>query len=431
MTIQNRINKQYRILVTGDLICFVLALFLTVTIREGTLPDAKEFDLYALPFSIIFFIWILVYYIAGMYDFHSLVFKEKMIRLLVISQLINSGFVILLLYFVPKFTIAPKTVLLIDLIITICLLYLWRTSYLNYVSATNKERVLIVGKSIIAEELRTLVSRASQLGLVLADELPVDMVIIDLTNNNEKAEVTNLYSLIWKGVRFLDMHKFYEDLYGRVPLELLSERWVLEHISLYPKPIYTILKRAMDIIIATPLFVLSLLSWPFIYVANMFDEGRGLFSFQIRVGQMDKPIRIMKLRTMTNGNDGGLWVDLNKNRTTKVGLFLRRLRVDEFPQLWNVIKGDVSLIGPRPEFPEPVREYESTLPFYKVRHLIKPGLSGWAQVNQIENPHHGVDVNLTARKLSYDLFYVKNRSILLDFKITLRTIKTLVSRVGV
>ena len=146
---------------------------------------------------------------------------------------------------------------------------------------------------------------------------------------------------------------------------------------------------------------------------------------------MDKPIRIMKLRTMTNGNDGGLWVDLNKNRTTKVGLFLRRLRVDEFPQLWNVIKGDVSLIGPRPEFPEPVREYESTLPFYKVRHLIKPGLSGWAQVNQIENPHHGVDVNLTARKLSYDLFYVKNRSILLDFKITLRTIKTLVSRVGV
>ena len=118
------------------------------------------------------------------------------------------------------------------------------------------------------------------------------------------------------------------------------------------------------------------------------------------------------------------------NRVTRVGNLLRKTRLDEFPQLWNVLKGDISLIGPRPEFPDAVKHYTDEIPYYNVRHLIKPGLSGWAQIYQEQHPHHGVDTFRTADKLSYDLYYIKNRSFLLDIKIALRTVKTLASIAG-
>ena len=119
-----------------------------------------------------------------------------------------------------------------------------------------------------------------------------------------------------------------------------------------------------------------------------------------------------------------------KNKVTKVGKFLRMSRLDELPQLWNVLRGDISLIGPRPEFPKAVSEYENQIPYYGVRHIIKPGLSGWAQIYG-EHPHHGIGVSETKNKLSYDLFYIKRRSLLLDLIIALKTIKTLLSKQGI
>ena len=109
---------------------------------------------------------------------------------------------------------------------------------------------------------------------------------------------------------------------------------------------------------------------------------------------------------------------------------MRRTRIDEIPQLWNVLKGDISLVGPRPETPELVKVYEKEVPYYDVRHLIKPGLSGWAQIYHDAHPHHGADVTETAKKLSYDLYYIKNRSFLLDIKIVLKTVKIFAMRAG-
>jgi lipopolysaccharide/colanic/teichoic acid biosynthesis glycosyltransferase len=114
----------------------------------------------------------------------------------------------------------------------------------------------------------------------------------------------------------------------------------------------------------------------------------------------------------------------------KVGAFLRKTRIDELPQLWNVLKGDVSLIGPRPEIPALVKLYESEIQYYNIRHLIKPGLSGWAQLYHDNHPHHGEAVGQTKEKLAYDLFYIKNRSFMLDIKIGLKTINKLLSRSG-
>ena len=133
---------------------------------------------------------------------------------------------------------------------------------------------------------------------------------------------------------------------------------------------------------------------------------------------------------MTLPNDDANWNKI-KNKVTKVGAFLRKSRIDELPQIWNVLMGDISLIGPRPEFEKPVREYVEKIPYYNVRHMIKPGLSGWAQIYHEQHPHHGVDIEETRNKLSYDLYYIKNRSFMLDIKIALKTIKTLLLRAGV
>ncbi len=186
----------------------------------------------------------------------------------------------------------------------------------------------------------------------------------------------------------------------------------------------------MDIVVALPLLVVPVIVAPFAFVAMKLEDKGGLFSHQRRVGKNNKPIDLIKFRTMTIGNDGGAWdAKIYENKVTKVGAFLRKTRLDEFPQLWNVLRGDLSLIGPRPEFPDAVKQYEKEIPFYSVRHLIKPGLSGWAQIYG-EHPHHGVDMTKTKNKLSYDLYYIKNRSFLTDLKIALHTIRELVSRKG-
>jgi lipopolysaccharide/colanic/teichoic acid biosynthesis glycosyltransferase len=186
----------------------------------------------------------------------------------------------------------------------------------------------------------------------------------------------------------------------------------------------------MDIVIAFAAGVASLIFYPFVILAIKIEDGKEIFSVQERIGKNNKPIKLLKFRTMTFANDGGKWGNDNHNQITRVGRFLRNSRIDELPQLWNVLWGDISLVGPRPEFADAVGKYEKEIPYYSVRHLVKPGLSGWAQIYG-EHAHHEADFSKTKNKLSYDLYYIKNRSLMLDLKIALKTIKALLSRSGI
>jgi len=211
----------------------------------------------------------------------------------------------------------------------------------------------------------------------------------------------------------------------------LRYNWFLENISTSPSPLYDFLKRLMDIILSFVLGIISLLAYPFVYIAIKFEDGGALFIIQERIGKNNQPIRIMKFRTMT-GNDNGMYVSgVTTLRETRVGAFLRKTRIDELPQLWNVLQGHLSLIGPRPELPALVKKYEAEIPYYNIRHLIKPGLSGWAQIYHDNHPHHAEAVLATKEKLSYDLYYIENRSFFVDLKIALRTLQKLVSRSGI
>jgi lipopolysaccharide/colanic/teichoic acid biosynthesis glycosyltransferase len=232
----------------------------------------------------------------------------------------------------------------------------------------------------------------------------------------------HLYNLIFSKVRFIDEYKVYEDIFDRVPLSLVNYSWFLENISSGVHIAYDFLKRIMDISISLPLGLISLLVYPFVYIAIKLDDNGTAFFTQDRVGKGGKIIKIIKFRTMSEGIS---------QHVTRVGEVLRRTRVDELPQLWNVIRGDISIVGPRPEIPTLVNQYKKEIPYYNVRHLIKPGLSGWAQIHQEKPPKFDIGFDETKIKLSYDLYYIKNRSFMLDLKIALQTVKTLLSRSGI
>ena len=218
------------------------------------------------------------------------------------------------------------------------------------------------------------------------------------------------------------MYKIYEDIFDRVPLSLVRYNWFLENISTESRTTHDVFKRIMDVVLSFSIGVVSFVVYPFVAVLIKLDDRGEVFFTQERIGKNNKIIKVKKFRTMKqNGN----------NEITKIGKWLRMLRIDELPQLWSVLNGNMSMIGPRPEIPSLVKHYESEIPYYNVRHLIKPGLSGWAQLYHSDPPKVVADAEKTRRKLSYDLYYIKNRSFMLDLKIALKTVKALLSRSGV
>ncbi|HEY4498962.1 MAG TPA: exopolysaccharide biosynthesis polyprenyl glycosylphosphotransferase [Candidatus Paceibacterota bacterium] len=449
MIVPNRFERS--LLFVGDIIALFAALWLMLLVRYGSFTS-ELFLLHLAPFSILFLVWIFVFFIAGLYEKHTVILKSRIPSLLFSTLVVNTVIAIAFFYFVPYFGITPKTNLFVYLVISFILVLLWRIYGYPLLGSRRKQNALLIGSGSELRELRDEVNNNSRYSIKFVSSVDLDavdkldfksevldtiysqgiqIVAVDLQSEKVNPILPHLYNLIYSKVRFIDMYKVYEDIFDRVPLSLLRYNWFLENISLAPKFTYDFLKRVMDVVISIPLLIVPALTLPFAFAAMKLEDGGELFSHQKRVGRNNKPIELIKFRTMTIGNDDGAWdAKTYENKVTKTGAFLRKTRLDEFPQLWNVIRGDISLIGPRPEFPAAVKEYEKEIPYYSVRHLIKPGLSGWAQIYG-EHPHHGTDMTKTKNKLSYDLYYIKNRSFLVDLKIALHTIRELLSRKGI
>jgi len=443
-------RKEPLILLLGDLSFLLSSLWLTLLLRNVEPPSRELFFTHLIPFSILFAVWIAVYYIAGLYERQTTILQSKLPGIIGTAQLANSVLAVIFFYFVPFFGITPKTILFIYLLVSFILLLFWRNYGYFALGSKKENKAIIIGSGEEMKELLTEVNLnpvyslkfISSIDLNRADEGSfwnevvervysenVSVVAIDLANENVEPILPHLYNLIFSKVSFIDMHKIYEDIFNRVPLSLLRYNWFLENISTSPRTVYDAVKRLTDVFISLVLFIFTLPFYPFIYLAIKFDDGGPIFISQERIGEANQPIKIVKFRSMSR-DDAGVYRDKATNRITRVGSWLRKSRVDELPQLWNVIRGDLSLIGPRPELPALVRKYSEEIPYYNVRHLIKPGLSGWAQIYHDAHPHHAADVHETKNKLSYDLYYIKNRSLLVDLKIALRTVKTLVSISG-
>ncbi|MBI2039352.1 MAG: sugar transferase [Candidatus Niyogibacteria bacterium] len=439
-------KREAFILVIGDILLFALALWAALAIRFGEIPSRRVLDLNFPAFIPLFFLWAAIFFIAGLYGKHTLVFKSKLFSLLLKAQIIGSVLAVFFFYFIRYFAITPKRILFLYLAISFGLVFCWRVYGVPLLGFRKKQKAILVASGEEAQELWDEVNGnpryafhfvarmdpssdahriAEDVGRRAAEE-GVAIVVADMKNRAFEPAASQFYQLIFSGVRFLDVHTLYEDIFDRVPLSLLRDRWFVENIPPSAHSAYDLLKRIMDITVALIIGIPSLVFYPFVWCAIKGEDGGPVFIVQERIGRGGKIVRIPKFRTM-NVNDGGEWLSPGDRRLTQVGYFLRKLRIDEFPQLWSVIRGDLSLIGPRPDIRDLGKTLEAQIPHYAIRNIIQPGLSGWAQIKQDLPPQ---SVEATKVRLSYDLYYIKNRSFALDLEIAAKTIRTLLSRSG-
>ena len=251
--------------------------------------------------------------------------------------------------------------------------------------------------------------------------------IIDASFNTEAITTEvhhDLMLLLERGFKIREFTQVYEELLNRVPIQFIGK----DFYRYFPfsrsneNKLYMFFHRLFDVVISLVGLLISMVLLPLIILGNALGNKGPLFYSQVRIGKNSKPFRILKFRTMLVNaeSDGIQWAQKNDLRITKFGNFLRRSRIDEFPQFYNVLKGEMSIIGPRPERPFFVNELSRIIPFYETRHIIKPGLTGWAQVKT----RYGSSVNDSLSKLQYDLYYIKHRSVFLDLNIFIKTLST-------
>ena len=431
------IGRQVRleaiILFFGDLLAFSLAIPLTLLVRFFEWPSGELLLAHLGPFSLIFFVWLLVFFIAELYNPRPSLSRERLANTVVNAQLLNSLIALAFFYFVSYFTVTPKITLFVDLIFSLLLIVWWRLSVVNVLYRGRTDHYLFLCDGPEVAELKRVLTTNGRYHISVVDKLippeewarqKIAVVVINPYDRSRPEIGASFYQSLFGGVQFVNIHELYEDIFGRVPISVIDERWLVQYVVADVWPIYRFLKRLMDLIIAGVLFLVTLILYPFIIATIKWEDRGPIFYNEERVGRLGKIFLIRKFRSMTTEGK------LEERRVTRVGAFLRRTRLDELPQLTSVIAGRQSLIGPRPERPAYVKIYEHEIPYYHARHLIQPGLSGWAQIYQERHPHFRPEAAATREKLSYDLYYVKNRSFWLDLKIALKTVRTLLSQTG-
>ncbi len=233
------------------------------------------------------------------------------------------------------------------------------------------------------------------------------------------AVAQRLMELHFSGVPTYTLELFHEVYWRKIPLYRLNQTWLFqEGFQIAREPVFERLKRVSDVALSSLGLLLTLPFLPLVAAVIWIGDRGPVFFRQPRVGKNRVPFQILKLRTMSVHHDGAVYTGANDSRITAIGRFLRATRLDEVPQLWNVFVGDMSLIGPRAEWVKLVEDYEKKIPCYHFRHLVKPGITGWAQVNY----PYGANLEDTLRKLEYDLYYIRYFSFVLDASIVLKTI---------
>lgn len=445
-------TRELTILILGDVSVFIISLWLTLFLRYLSIPSLDLFLVHLVPFMLLTGAWLFVFYIAGLYDKQTVFLKSLLISRIVKTQVLNSIIAALLFLIIP-FGIAPKTNLVIYLVLSVALMSLWRLKLYRRIEPKTRHRAILLADGKEAIELVDETNNNDRYSytfiriidqetagktedfevklLRLIEKERVDIVVANPGSPYVTKALPKIFDLAFLRFKttFLDFYKVYEDTFDRVPVSSIQYEWFLSNISQSKSDVYDFIKRGIDIIGALVLMIPAGIIFPIVAALIKLEDKGPLFYTTQRVGQFNALITIYKFRTK-NGSDVGAAALKSTLVDTKIGAFLRKTRIDELPQLINVLKGDLSFIGPRPEMPALVEVYAKLVPYYNARHFMKPGLSGWAQINNFDVPRGGVDVERTKVKISYDLYYLERRSLFLDIQIGLKTIATIVMRTG-
>lgn len=432
----------------GDIIVLHVALATTLFIRyrlidniDGISPFWRNHWFY---FGGVFFIFILVFYINNLYSLRQMASARLFVKKTISSVIIASLLSIIYFYAYPRIDITPKTNLIIFTLLSIFFFLIWRRIAYWLISSDNwQNKLAVIGYDTRIEELIKSLENRPGLGyksVIVFKESPElteleasikkDNIRLILINNNYslKQELQEtLFKLLQHRVSFISYEDFYEQIHAKVPVESINVNWFLDNLKEGEKNYFDALKNIFDKIFATILFIITLPFWPIIAIIIKLDSSGGIFFTQNRLGKNAKVFKLYKFRSMEGKNNDGGMTEKEDRRITKFGSFIRKTRIDEMPQLINILKGQMSFIGPRPERPELAKELSLLVPFYNTRLLIKPGLSGW---DQVSGEYHSPTPEDTLKKLQNDLYYIKNRSLYLDISIIFKTLSTVLGRRG-
>ena len=281
-----------------------------------------------------------------------------------------------------------------------------------------------IGKSLVNP--RIIGATADVEKIVAAEK--IDRVVLALKERRGSTPVRELLNLKLAGIRVEDVHKCFERLSGRITLEHLSPSWLILSDGFKKSSVLLGLKRAIDLLASALLLLLTLPILPLVALAIYFESGTPILFRQTRVGYKGREFQLLKFRSMVQDAEkhGPKWATVQDSRVTRVGRILRKTRLDEIPQLFNVLLGEMSLVGPRPERPHFCTMLTEQIPFFNLRHTIRPGLTGWAQVRF----RYTSSLEDTKEKLELDLFYLKNLSLVVDLAILFETVKVVLLRRG-
>jgi len=453
--LQLRISERRLVLMLGDVLCVLLAVLVALYIWARVAN--YTFDLgFLLPqvtwFVVLPLLWVLLATTNGFYElalaYHRMQSFQRLI--LITAQLLV---VYVLVFFFSNRDALPRLFIIYYGIALFLLIAVWRWFNPALIGwAITPRRVLVIGTDSSAQTIIETLQRDAKesyhiVGVIGTEEtvgqaisyVPVIGTANDLMNfvyrdNISELVVTSNKEIIGEtfqavmdayeqGLTISPMPILYERITECVPVSHVGDQWtvVLPMQGQSNFNPYTLLKRLMDVVFSgLGLLVFGALL-PVLALIIRLDSKGGIFYTQTRVGLYGRTFRIIKLRSMVTDAEkftGAVFAEQNDPRVTRVGRFMRKTRLDELPQLWNVLRGDMSLIGPRPERPEHVQRLQESIPFYRTRHTIAPGLTGWAQVRY----QYGADDHDALIKLQYDLYYIRHRSLLLDINILLRTV---------
>jgi exopolysaccharide biosynthesis polyprenyl glycosylphosphotransferase len=442
-------------LLAGDFLILVLALFLALSVRQIKVVDSAYFWMTVKVFLPVFLSSIVIYFLFDLYNIRMIRRIYRSIYFLILAVGFNLVLTIAFFYaFQQNSEITPKTILILHSILVFLLTTAWRFTYhdLFFLSDKYLKKVVIIGGEGANAELAqitapprgvdykmvgyvapdsTLVSPFADVpclgnlqdlrGIIAENKVDELVVAFDYKKNPEF--VSEFSDSLMLGVKIFEWPVFYEQVFKKVPTNQIDHFWFIYNFAETDKKLYERLKRVADMLLAVVGLAFLAIILPFVAVLIKATSRGPVFYRQKRVGLNGEIFTITKLRTMEDHaeKNGAVWVGENDQRITRVGGFLRKTRIDELPQFFNILSGEMSLIGPRPERPEFMPVLKEKIPFYYKRHMVRPGVTGFAQVMY----PYAASVEDSLQKVGYDLYYIKNRSAYLYLKIILLTLRTM------
>ncbi len=374
---------------------------------------------------------------------------KRLFRRVVKSLFVSFAAFAVVSFFIPQFVFGSWALFRALFLFGICQI-VWHSLVARFNYAPEfSQRILVVGTGKLAKKIgHLIISRNHKYNLVgyvecgsdgrvvsdgdivgssalvcsIAEKKNANKIVVAVSDRRGKIPVKELLECKLSGIDVMDAPTFFEAMNGKLMIDHLTPSSLIFSSGFRVNETRKFFKRILDIGCALGLFLVSLPLLPFIALLVKLDSPGPVLFRQSRVGEGGAPFIVLKFRTMradAEKTSGAVWAKKNDPRCTRIGKFLRKSRLDELPQLWNVLRGEMSFVGPRPERPEFVNELASAIPYYAKRHAVKPGITGWAQVSYA----YGASVEDTYEKLSYDLYYIKHISVLFDLIIVLRTVR--------